>query len=619
MFQRLLVAVDGSPASLKAADMAIKLAARLSARLDVLSVEETAPHYVATSEENAREQSAAFTYYTGLQVPLAKQARQSGVQTQCAVVSGHEGQAILDYVKEYECDLLIIGYQGHSGVWGAFLGSTADKLVNHTSRSILVVRADMGKTLYKRLLIALDGSPLSTQALSVGLQMAKTLGASLHVISVVEGPRTPPASSLSPVSSAGRNTLHWDWEAYLRRTQILAEAQAAIAGVPIETTIRQGQASSVLIEAARAGGYDLLILGATGQERPWSSTTGGTARKVANEAPCAVLLVKPPIGELRVRDLMSTEVARVAPDTSLAEGMRMLVEQGVKLLVVVNPEQHVIGVITLGSLLAQDEVYRRLDLPQTASPDLFLQHLRQLFTAKNVVSEVMITQPIVVKEDGGIEQAVRWMLSQHVTRMPVVDAAGKLVGLLDQESLLRYYTGDTGRAGTLEASPASANTPAPLAPRTVGEIALTQVPLIAFDAPPTEVLQQIQSTPLRRVIVVKYDGTALGVIADRDLLEARGVMSRRNPLLAFAGRFSLRFPEERFRRRFSSGLLSAQQLMRPRLFSVMPSTPVAEALRLMLAHQIKRLVVVDGDGKPLGLVDRQRLLRVLVEGETPPA
>src|SRR5579875_2082761 len=116
MFQKLLVAVDGSPASLKAADMAIKLAARLSASLDILSVEETAPRYVATSEESAQEQSAAVAYYTTIQAPLAEQARKQGIQTHCAVVSGHEGQAILDYVREHQCDLLVIGYQGHSGV-----------------------------------------------------------------------------------------------------------------------------------------------------------------------------------------------------------------------------------------------------------------------------------------------------------------------------------------------------------------------------------------------------------------------------------------------------------------------------------------------------------------------
>jgi len=49
-------------------------------------------------------------------------------------------------------------------------------------------------------------------------------------------------------------------------------------------------------------------------------------------------------------------------------------------------------------------------------------------------------------------------------------------------------------------------------------------------------------------------------------------------------------------------------------YAVAPAAPVAEAVRLMLAHQIKRLVVVDEKGKPLGFVDRQQLLRSLIEG-----
>jgi predicted transcriptional regulator len=38
----------------------------------------------------------------------------------------------------------------------------------------------------------------------------------------------------------------------------------------------------------------------------------------------------------------------------------------------------------------------------------------------------------------------------------------------------------------------------------------------------------------------------------------------------------------------------------------------------MVTHRIKRLVVIDETGKPLGLVDRQQLLRALIEGETAP-
>ena len=57
--------------------------------------------------------------------------------------------------------------------------------------------------------------------------------------------------------------------------------------------------------------------------------------------------------------------------------------------------------------------------------------------------------------------------------------------------------------------------------------------------------------------------------------------------------------------------LTAAEVMSPGVLSGPPSTPIAEALRQMLAQQHKRFVVVDDAGRPLGLVDRQILLHVV--------
>ncbi len=63
MFQHVLVAIDGSESSLRAAGIAIDLAILLHARLDILSVEETAPRYIATQEESNREHLAAVAHF----------------------------------------------------------------------------------------------------------------------------------------------------------------------------------------------------------------------------------------------------------------------------------------------------------------------------------------------------------------------------------------------------------------------------------------------------------------------------------------------------------------------------------------------------------------------------
>jgi nucleotide-binding universal stress UspA family protein/CBS-domain-containing membrane protein len=616
VFQQLLVALDGSEASLRAADVAIELAAHLGARLDILSVEETAPLYVSTHEESTREHSAAVEYYDRVQAPVRKRAEQRNVPTRCIVLSGHEGQEILDHIQEQHGDLLVLGHQEHWGVWGAFLGSTADKLVSHVPCSVLVVRPRTSKTLFKRLLVALDGSPLSWQAFHVALQIAKVFGSSIQTISVIESSITPPARSTSTADTGTISKgLEWNWDTYFQQVQALALTQAQLVGLTVTATTREGYASSVLTAFAHEGNSDLLMLGATGNAHPWSPTAGGTGRKVANEAPCTVLLVRAATANRRVRDLMAVEVATATQQTPVSEVINRLIEDGEKMLVVVNEERQVLGILTLGHLLARNEAFRRLDLQHVVSDDHLAQSLRQLFTVEKTAGDIMITHPLVLTEDTAMDAAARWMISQHITRMPVVDAGGKLVGMLDQASLLRSYADNPE---TSDMVPAAKEMPQAVHPRTVGEAVLSHVPLVAAGTPLIEVLRQVQGTPLRRVIVVESDGRAIGVIADGDILASRGLMSRRNPLLALTGRFSLTIPEEAIRRWSSSGPLTAHQVMRPRLIAVTPATTVTEATRIMLAHQIKRLVVVDEAGKPLGLVDRQQLLRSLVEGPASP-
>lgn len=610
MFQHILVAIEGSESSLRAADAAIELAELLHARLDIISVEEMSPRYVATQEESEREHSAAVSYYERLHKPLRRKAEQRGIQAQSVILSGHEGQSVIAYIKKQRCDLLILGYQGHSSVWGAFLGSTADKLVSHAPCSTLIIRSQLGKAVFKHILVALDGSPLSWQAFQAGVHLGKPLDATVHILSVLENIKAPPVTSAtSPVSASAAK---WDWTTYFQQIQALAASELQLAGLQGETFTRQGSASALMTTVAREKSVDVVVLGATGQEHPWNPTTGGTARKVANEAPCAVLIVRPRAMRLYVRDVMASDAAAVTPETDLSEVIRKLVDEGEKILVVTRDDRRVSGVITLGQLLSRDDVLQSLDLPRAARTAHLHHYVDQLFTTETTktAADVMNMYPLVIADDVSLDEAARRMDSEQVTRMPVVNTLQQFVGVLDQAHLLQYFADQPETPETA----ANETMQPPALPRAVGECVLWQAPLLTSDTPIFEVLRQIQETPSRRAIVVDGDGKAIGVIADSDILAARGLMTRHNPVMALAGRLSLRFPEEFLRRASSSGPLVAQQVMRPRLFSVPPVTPVAEAVRLMLEHRIKRLVVVDEQGKPLGLVDRQQLLRTLIEG-----
>jgi universal stress protein E len=291
MFQHILVALDGSESSLLAVDAAIDLAVMLQARLDVLSVEEPFRRFSGTGEQDTVERSAAVRSLEQLQALHLQRAIWNGVQASGSVLTGHAGQMILEYAREEDCDLLVLGHQGRSGVWDTSVGSTAEKLVNHAPCSTLIMRSRADKGLFKRLLVAFDGSPLSWQALHVSLQLKALLNASLHLLVVIEG---------SSMLSASRFALpahswpaHWDQAGSLQLMQTIVEAERQWNESLDEIVAYQGSASEILPSVAHEKRVDLLVLGATGQEHPRNSPLGKTARKVANEALCSVLIVRP--------------------------------------------------------------------------------------------------------------------------------------------------------------------------------------------------------------------------------------------------------------------------------------------------------------------------------------
>src|SRR5438552_3728399 len=165
--------------------------------------------------------------------------------------------------------------------------------------------------MFRRMLVAYDGSQGAEAALRLAIDLAGRTEAELGTVSVEELPpryaetiaeieeakRAADATSTS--SRSTRGTRHcwmaWTWRPSSGgRRQAAAEEQAGAGGVAFVRVARPGHAAQVRGEEARAQGADLLVLGATGLEHPWSPTIGGTATRLASEAPCPVLLVRPP-------------------------------------------------------------------------------------------------------------------------------------------------------------------------------------------------------------------------------------------------------------------------------------------------------------------------------------
>jgi nucleotide-binding universal stress UspA family protein len=136
LFQRILVAFDGSPGGWAALRHGIALASRATATLWALSVEELRPP--GRSPEGGGSTAAAFL--ARLHDEARREAARHGVALSADVARGHAARAIVDHAQRMGADLVVLGHRGHAGVVEGVLGSTADRVVDAADCSVLVVR-----------------------------------------------------------------------------------------------------------------------------------------------------------------------------------------------------------------------------------------------------------------------------------------------------------------------------------------------------------------------------------------------------------------------------------------------------------------------------------------------
>jgi CBS domain-containing protein len=299
-----------------------------------------------------------------------------------------------------------------------------------------------------------------------------------------------------------------------------------------------------------------------------------------------------------VRDLMSREVRTVTPGTSIAAALEMLIGKAFRALPVVDDERRVIGILTDGDLLA------RLELPsasvQLELNDAELGHeLDALRRSGQTVGDLMVHPVITTTEDAPIADAIRVMTQRGVKRLPVVDRAAKLVGIISRVDVLRALAQPPVRE-------VSERAPQPGVHVRVGEVMLVQVPTVRADAPLNQVVELIVSTAERRVVVIDGQRRVLGIITDGDLLKRASAGERAGILQAFAGWLTGSYGA-----RIDLAKRTAAELMTGHPITVTPDTALLDALRLLLQHKIKRLPVVDGDGGLVGLVGRGEIMQAL--------
>lgn len=140
--------------------------------------------------------------------------------------------------------------------------------------------------MFKKILVALDGSEGSKKALLAALAMAKRFDAELQSISIKERP--------SHYAATVGEVMEDQEEISKYYAHVTAEALdlAENEGVRLQCEVRSGHEVQAIAEFARHGHFDLLVVGFMGHSRVFDRIWGGTSQNLTRTAPCAVLVVK---------------------------------------------------------------------------------------------------------------------------------------------------------------------------------------------------------------------------------------------------------------------------------------------------------------------------------------
>jgi nucleotide-binding universal stress UspA family protein len=139
--------------------------------------------------------------------------------------------------------------------------------------------------MYRKMLVANDGSPGGEKALASALELAKRLDIGLAMICVEETPRFP--ASIDEVTEALTDATGV-FDQAVASAKALAQAQ----GVAFEPHIVVGHPVPSIAEFVQSGGYDLLVVGFMGHSALYNRIIGSTTDRLVELAPCKVLVVK---------------------------------------------------------------------------------------------------------------------------------------------------------------------------------------------------------------------------------------------------------------------------------------------------------------------------------------
>jgi len=143
-----------------------------------------------------------------------------------------------------------------------------------------------------------------------------------------------------------------------------------------------------------------------------------------------------------VADVMSHDPITASPDTPLTDVIRILAERHISGLPVVDTTGKLVGVVSETDLMWQETGVTPPAYIMLLDSVIYLEnparYERDLHKALGqTAGEVMSRDPVTITPDKSVREAAQLMHDRHVHRLPVLDAAGQVLGMITRGDIIR--------------------------------------------------------------------------------------------------------------------------------------------------------------------------------------
>jgi nucleotide-binding universal stress UspA family protein len=184
---------------------------------------------------------------------------------------------------DLHANLIVLGGKHHSLLGRWLGGSTALNVARTTATPILVTAGEAVSV--HRVLVALDTSGAAAPTLEAAHELARSHGAQLRALSIIEPlpvmPESAPAVDPAPYINLCRDTID-------------AELRPLVAPTGAELIVRVGPTALTIEDEAKAWHADLVVVGSHGKSWTQRLILGSVTERLLNDLPASLVVV--PVG-----------------------------------------------------------------------------------------------------------------------------------------------------------------------------------------------------------------------------------------------------------------------------------------------------------------------------------